>query len=209
MLGQPSFDCGMLVGGVVVSDQVQVEAVGRAAVDEPQEFEPFLVTMALHAFADHFAGGDIEDGEQRCRSMPFVVMGHRSRPPPLHRQARLSAIQGLDLTFLVDRQHQRPVRRIKIETNDVRHLLDEPLVVRQLERLDQMGLQTMRRPDALNARWTQRDPLGELAHRPMRARHRLLVQRHANDPLDHARRQRRFAAGRVASRSSPATPWVI
>ena len=64
MLGQPSFDCGMLVGGVVVSDQVQVEAVGRAAVDEPQEFEPFLVTMALHAFADHFAGGDIEGGER-------------------------------------------------------------------------------------------------------------------------------------------------
>ena len=64
MLGQPSFDRGVFVGGVVVGDQMQVEAFGRAAVDEPQEFHPFLVTMALHAFADHFAGGDIEGGEQ-------------------------------------------------------------------------------------------------------------------------------------------------
>jgi hypothetical protein len=80
MLGQPSLDRRVFMGGAVVSDQMQVEALGRAAVDEPQEFEPFLVTMTLHAFADHFAGGDIEGGEQRCRSMPFVdAMGRATR----------------------------------------------------------------------------------------------------------------------------------
>lgn len=57
MFGQPGFDRWMLMGGIVVGDQVQVEALGRAAVDEPKEFEPFLVTMTFHAFADHPAGG--------------------------------------------------------------------------------------------------------------------------------------------------------
>ncbi len=46
MLGQPRLDGRMLVGGVVVGDQVQVERLGRGPVDGPQEFEPFL--MAMH-----------------------------------------------------------------------------------------------------------------------------------------------------------------
>src|SRR6185312_11699757 len=91
MLGQPSLDRRVFMGRVVIRDQMQAEAFGGAAVDEPEKLKPFLVTMALHAFADHLAGGDIKGGEQRCRSMPFVVVGHRSRPPLLHRQARLRA----------------------------------------------------------------------------------------------------------------------
>src|SRR5271166_2753711 len=59
MLGQPSLDRRVFMGRVVIRDQMQVEAFGCAAVDEPQELKPFLVTMALHAFADHFACGDI------------------------------------------------------------------------------------------------------------------------------------------------------
>ena len=64
MFGQPCFDRRMLMGGIVVGDQVQVKALGRAAVDEPKEFEPFLVTMTFHAFADHPAGGDIKGRKQ-------------------------------------------------------------------------------------------------------------------------------------------------
>jgi len=44
VFGQPGFDRRVFVGGIVVGDQVQVEALGRATVDEPKEFEPFLVT---------------------------------------------------------------------------------------------------------------------------------------------------------------------
>ena len=152
----------MLVGGVVVGDQMQVETLGRAAVDEPQEFEPFLVTVALHAFADHFAGGDVKGGKQRRRPVSLVVVGHRSGPPFLHRQARLGAIQRLDLTLFVNREHQRLVRRIQVEANDIPHLVDKLLVVRQFEFLGQMGLQAMCSPDALNARRAQPTTLASL-----------------------------------------------
>lgn len=39
MFGQPGFDRRVFMGGIVVGDQVQVEALGGAAVDEPKEFE--------------------------------------------------------------------------------------------------------------------------------------------------------------------------
>src|SRR4029077_15353084 len=109
----------------------------------------------------------------------------------------------LDLALLVNREHQCPVRRIKVETDDVRYLLDELLVVRQFERLGQMGLEPMRRPDALYAGVAQTNRLGERAGAPLRGRRWLLSQRH----LDHTRNdfgaQRLLPArpGRVAPKS--------
>ena len=54
-----------------------------------------------------------------------------------------------------------------------------------LKCLGEVRLQSVRRPDALHARVAQPDRLGHLAHRPMRARRRLLGERHVHDPLDH------------------------
>ena len=74
MAFQPCFDLGMLVGGVVVDHQMEVEGSGRVAVDAPQEAQEFLVTMARHALADDLAGGDIERGKQRRCAVALVVM---------------------------------------------------------------------------------------------------------------------------------------
>ena len=45
--------------------------------------------------------------------------------PGSHREQRLGAIQRLDLRFLVDAEHQRVVRRVEIEADDVAHLVDK------------------------------------------------------------------------------------
>ena len=39
-------------------------------------------------------------------------------------------IERLDLAFLVDAQHQRALRRIEIEADDVAHLVDEHRIAR-------------------------------------------------------------------------------
>src|SRR6201993_2605938 len=132
VLGQPGFDRRVLMGGIVVGDQVQIEGLGRAAVDGSQEPQPFLVAMALHALPDHPTGGDIERGEQRRRAVALVVVGHRSGPPLLHRQSRLRAIERLDLALLIDREHERAVRRGKVEADDILDLVDKLLVAGQL-----------------------------------------------------------------------------
>jgi len=43
------------------------------------------------------------------------------------RQPGLGAVERLDLTFLVDAEHQGFVRRVEVEADEVLHLLDELL----------------------------------------------------------------------------------
>src|SRR5207245_1398960 len=103
---KPSLHLGVLVCGIVVGDQMQVQPLWGIAVDGAQEFKPFLVAMALHALPNDASGGDIEGGKKRRRSIAFVVGGHSAGPPLLHWQAGLRAIERLDLAFLVDREYQ-------------------------------------------------------------------------------------------------------
>ena len=62
--GVPSAHLGMLVGLVVVHDELKVEFRWRFLVNDPQEGEKLLMAMALGALADHLGGGHIEGGEQ-------------------------------------------------------------------------------------------------------------------------------------------------
>jgi len=59
---QPCLDLGMLVGGIIVGDQVHVEMLRRLDIDPAQEPEPLLVPG--HALADHLASGNVEGSEQ-------------------------------------------------------------------------------------------------------------------------------------------------
>jgi hypothetical protein len=60
--------------GVAVTDQVQVEPFGRAAIDSSQKLESFLVTMPLHALAEDLAGRAIERGKQGRYAIALVVV---------------------------------------------------------------------------------------------------------------------------------------
>ena len=122
-------------------------------------------------------------------------MRHRPAATGLHRQAGLGAVERLDLRFLIDRQHQRVLRRVQVEADDVLHLGGELRIVRQLEGPDPVRLQAVRRPDPLHA--AMADP-GRLGHRPaspVRRLARRFGERHLDDPFDRGRRQGRLAAG--------------
>jgi hypothetical protein len=80
----------------------------------------------------------------------LVVMGAPLDLSGLHRQKRLRAVERLDLALFVDADHQRFLRRIEIETDNVAHLFDELRVRGQLECLGSMGLQGKGAPDAMN-----------------------------------------------------------
>ena len=120
-------------------------------------------------------------------------MRHGAAAAFLERQARLGAIERLDLALLVHREHQRLVRRIEVEANDVLHLLDEPLVVRQLECLHPVRLELVRLPDALDAGVAEPDGRRHLADAPVGSGRRLLVQRLVHHLLDRLGSQRRLA----------------
>ena len=66
-------------------------------LDGIQEADELLMPMTLHAAPDHLAVEDVEGGEQCGGAVPLVIMCHRPAAPRLDRQARLGAVERLDL----------------------------------------------------------------------------------------------------------------
>ena len=62
---RPCPDGGGLVGGVVVHDDVDIQALGDAGVDPLREVRELLGPIASAALADDEADGDVEGGERR------------------------------------------------------------------------------------------------------------------------------------------------
>src|SRR4029077_7764386 len=79
-----------------------------------------------------------------------LVVDHHAGATFLHRQAGLGAIECLDLALLVHAQHQRLLRRVQIQPDDVRQLLGKQRIVGELERLDEVGFKAMCVPDPLH-----------------------------------------------------------
>src|ERR1039458_8743193 len=67
------------------------------------------------------------------RAVAFVIVRHGGAASALQRQAGLGTIQGLNLALLVGAQHQRVLRRIEIQADDVFQFLGECRIVADLE----------------------------------------------------------------------------
>jgi hypothetical protein len=74
--GEPSSDLGMLVGGVVVDDEMDVELGRHIGLDVAQEGEELLMAMAGFALGDDRAVEHIKVGEQRGCAVTLVVVGN-------------------------------------------------------------------------------------------------------------------------------------
>src|SRR5471032_142100 len=131
----------MLVGGIVVEDHVHDLSGWHLRLNRVQEVDELLVTMALHTSADDLAFEYIESGEQRCRTVALVVVGHRAGSAFLHRQAWLGSIERLDLGLFVDREHDGMGGRIDIEPDNIAQLVDELRIAGELELLDPVWLE--------------------------------------------------------------------
>ena len=94
------FTAGVLMRGIVVDDEVEVELLGGLLVDQFEKAEELLMAMARHARPDNLAVQHVERCEQRGGAVALVVVGHRSGAALLHRQARLGAVEGLDLAHM-------------------------------------------------------------------------------------------------------------
>ena len=81
---EPGLHVGMLMGRVVVDDQVQRQLLGCLAVDEAQELEPFVMPVTLLAHRDDGAVEGVERSKERRRANALVVMGHGPGAPALH-----------------------------------------------------------------------------------------------------------------------------
>ena len=181
-LGEPVLDQPGLVARCVVHDDMDVEVGGHGALHLVEERAELARPMPLHAAPDDRAGGGVEGGEQGGRAVALVIVAAPLRLARPHGQHRLGAVERLDLALLVDAEHQRAVRRVEIEADDVAHLVDELRVARQLEALDPVRLQAEGAPDTVHRRrgdarrpgHRAAAPVGRtVGHRLQRPRHHL------------------------------------
>jgi len=197
---EPFENLRMFMRRIIVNDQMKLFVRRRLGVDQLQKLDPLLVPMPGYAGADHLAVERAQGREQRCGSVANVVMRHRRGLSLTQRQARLRAIQRLNLALLVAAQHQRVFGRIQIKADNVVELLDESFVVGELEGFDAMRLEAVLAPDSSDGR--SADPFGP-GHRvggPVRGVRRRGLRGAFNDSANFPRQPRRAmttAPGRV------------
>src|SRR5665213_2213832 len=147
---EPTPYLGMLMGRVIIEDDVNDFSGGNLGFDGVEEADKLLMPVALHVAADDGAVEHVERGEQGRGAVPLVIVGHRSGTPFLHGKARLGAVERLDLAFLVKRQDNGVGGWVNIKANHITQFLNELGIGGKLELTHPVRLQTMRTPYALN-----------------------------------------------------------
>ena len=194
MAAQPAGHARVFVRAVVIDDKVQLQIRRGLPIHLRQKLQKLLVPMAGHAGSNHPSIEHAEGREQRGGAMPFIVMGLTGGQSRTQRQQGPRAVQCLNLTFLVDTQDQRAVRRVQIKPHYVEQFLHEARVGAQLERLGQMRLQLVRLPDALDRHATDALGFRHRPHGPMGGIRRRGFQRGFYHAAHESNRELRLAA---------------
>ncbi|KRP90396.1 hypothetical protein AOQ73_25110 [Bradyrhizobium pachyrhizi] len=98
----------MLVGGVVVDDEMDVQLGRHVSFDVTQEGEELLVAMARFALSDDCAVEHVEGGEQGGRAMTLVVVGDALDVAKPHRKHGLGSFESLKFGSSHRRKAPRP-----------------------------------------------------------------------------------------------------
>ncbi|MCY1298284.1 hypothetical protein D9M70_477640 [compost metagenome] len=194
VFGEPRLHIGVLVGCIVVSDQMELAVLGRTSINLPQEAQPLLVSMLCHALTNDTSVEGVHRREQGRHAMTLVVVSHRLTATWLQRQAWLGPVKRLNLALLVAREDQCVFGWIEIQPDDVFQLLGKVFIVRHLETHHPMRLESMRLPDAPHARRTDAGLRCHTSRTPMRRVIRTLLGCQCHDGLDLARGNLRLSS---------------
>ncbi len=141
MLCKPFVELARLVRAQVVQNDMKVLVLGDLFFHRLHEAQELVGLARLLHLPDHPAAEHVEGREQTGRAIALVVVRGTGYPPGTQRQARLRAIECLDLASLVHAKHQRVARRVYVQPHDIDDLVGEVQIVADLERLDAVGLQ--------------------------------------------------------------------
>lgn len=72
--GQPVFHCGMLVGAIVIQDQMDLQIRLNGLVDPVEKSQKLLIPVPRQTFADHGPFEHIQRGKQRRRPLALIIM---------------------------------------------------------------------------------------------------------------------------------------
>src|SRR5262245_20730973 len=130
----------MLVRSVIVHDKMDVELSRYIGVDMLEKAQEHLMTMSGSALGQDLTVCNIK-GRKQCRgAMSDRAVGDALDITQPKWQNRLRTLERLNLARYVDAEHDRMIRRIEIEPDNVLHLVDKQRIGGKLEALGAMRL---------------------------------------------------------------------
>lgn len=146
----------VLVGGVIIRDEIQLKILGLFAIDLFEKLLPLLMTVLSLTAADQASLKITQRSEQGDRDVADIVMRLRKDMSSLQRQIRLRALQGLNLVFLIAAEYLRLIRRVEIQPDHIPKLFFEMRIIGQFECVGQVRFQVIGGPVLVHA--SGRDP---------------------------------------------------
>ena len=119
MTCQPALDGRMLMGGVIIQNDVDVLAQRNFAVDLLEKFQLLAVGVFLGGVSDDFVMQIIQRGKEGDCAVAVVIVGLGADMPFAQRQTWLTTLKRLDLAFLVTTEHHCLLWRIEVKTDDI------------------------------------------------------------------------------------------
>ena len=205
---EPGADLGVLVGGVVVEDDVDQLAGRDLGLDGVEEADELLMPVALHVAADDRAVEHVERGEQRRGAVASCSRGSWCRRGPSSSAGRAGCGRAPG-----SGSSRRPRARRHGRADRRRARRRRAACRRSLGSLESLNCRTRCgcSPCARQMRWTELTlmpaALAIIAPVQWVASPGGSVERQSDDALGHLRRRAAgCASGRVLSRSRPSTP---
>src|SRR6266550_7372428 len=168
MAFQPRFDLRVLMGSIIVYDQMQVQLSWGLLINQCEKLYPLLMAVAVHAGSNDVPLGHLQGSEQGSRSIAFVVVGHGSQASLDQWQSWLGPVQRLNRCFLISTQHQRVLGSVQIQAHHIENFFNKLLVPADFERLGQMRLQTAGLPHPVHHRLVDAQRIGQRPNAPVR-----------------------------------------
>ena len=172
-----------LVRRKVISDDVDLLALGLRGDDICEKGDELRAGVALGCFAQDLSAGNLQGSIKRKSAMPEILKAVALGTPGRKGQNGIEAIESLNGALFIHAEHCGVGRRLQIEADNVGSLGLEVRIVAGHVMTPPGRLQTGLGPDASNPHVTDAQSGGELARTPMRGTVRgLVMQAPINDP---------------------------
>src|SRR5687767_392187 len=124
-LGQPTMDQRGFMSSIVVQYQMDLEMGRYLSIDSVEEATKFYRSMSTMQLTQDLAALGIQGREQGSGAVSDIAMCAPLDLTGSHRQQRLGSVQSLNLSFLVNTEHQSTVWWIEIQSDDVTDFFNE------------------------------------------------------------------------------------
>lgn len=144
LIGHPPDDFLSFVSAQIIQRDLQVFVLGCLPLDLLQEGKKLRGSGPFLDATNDFARQNIEGLQRGCCSIALVIVSATSDVSRRKRQPRLSAIERLNLGFLVNTQHQAIVWRVHIQADNVYPFIGKMRIIADLNDSESARLQVCR-----------------------------------------------------------------